>query len=236
MPNPQLTEYITQARKSGISDDQIRQALIQSGWSDRDINEGLLNSPLISPSLFKKVIKFVILFAILAVGYFAVAYYMTLWPFEADIAIPTLSPTPNPSSIVLPDQSSWAPYSNPEYGFEFKYPRLAQDESQKDFWVADSNVLGTNLLYIEVGKTSNSSIASLVVTKENFNFSSQKVIVEEQSNKKINDINWDIVVLKEIGSGKVFTVALVKYNNLFFYTTTQNQQENPILSTFKFTK
>lgn len=37
--NPQLQDYIKQARSTGQSDEQIKQALTQSGWSQPQINE-----------------------------------------------------------------------------------------------------------------------------------------------------------------------------------------------------
>ncbi len=44
----ELTQYIKQARQSGLSDDQILQELVQSGWNPTDINSALSLTP-ISP-------------------------------------------------------------------------------------------------------------------------------------------------------------------------------------------
>jgi len=41
MPNQQLINYVNQGRKAGISDDQIRQALLDTGWQVTDIDQVL---------------------------------------------------------------------------------------------------------------------------------------------------------------------------------------------------
>ena len=39
MVNQQLSDYISQARKSGMGDDGIREGLLQSGWQPADVEE-----------------------------------------------------------------------------------------------------------------------------------------------------------------------------------------------------
>ncbi len=45
MPNQQLYDYIKQARASGASDDQIRQALLGVGWPVEEVENGLSLAP-----------------------------------------------------------------------------------------------------------------------------------------------------------------------------------------------
>jgi hypothetical protein len=39
MSNPQLTQYIQTQRAAGVSDDVIRQVLLNSGWLQGDVDE-----------------------------------------------------------------------------------------------------------------------------------------------------------------------------------------------------
>lgn len=39
MANPQISDYIKQARENGMTDEQIKESLKTSGWSETDINE-----------------------------------------------------------------------------------------------------------------------------------------------------------------------------------------------------
>ncbi len=158
MANPDLLNYIDQARKSGATDDQIRQGLLQSGWQANDVNEAFMNAPgaagpqIGGRPMVSKTLLIILAVAALAVGgYFAGAYYMAnyqdfyLWPYEAEAPIATFTPRPSPTPTPDPT-AGWKTYTNAEYGFEFKYPgdwNLINLESSRmsDFSIAIDPVL-----------------------------------------------------------------------------------------------
>jgi hypothetical protein len=98
MPSNKLLDYITQARQSGKTDDQIRQELLSNGWQNNDIEESLKPiAQAITGRSFKLPILISLIFLFAVGGYFASAYFLALWPFElkTDISItPTQNPTP----------------------------------------------------------------------------------------------------------------------------------------------
>lgn len=124
--NNDLLNFIEQARKSGMRDDQIRQELLQRGWLDADINEALMGGSATVPgleakpavrSLTKTLIKIIAVVLVIAVlgaaGYFGRSYYMpqvktyysklqnqSFWPFKS--ASPVTTPTPSPSQSLSP--------------------------------------------------------------------------------------------------------------------------------------
>lgn len=49
MTNQQLGDYISDSRKSGGTEDQIRAELLKSGWNIADINEALIGKPVPPP-------------------------------------------------------------------------------------------------------------------------------------------------------------------------------------------
>lgn len=111
MLNDQLLNYIKQSKESGLDDEQIRQVLIQAGWSTSDIEEAMSQPATSNQSsvssgekklsfqLSKSLIIILIVAFVAATGYFASAYYLTLWPFEAEV-VTTATLTPSPSSVV----------------------------------------------------------------------------------------------------------------------------------------
>lgn len=86
-----------------------------------------LEQPPIQPSVpikpaFKFPLALLLIVGLAVAGYFASAYYFTLWPFEVSVMpVPTFTPRPS-SAVKAEDVSSWKTYSNSQYGFEFKYP------------------------------------------------------------------------------------------------------------------
>jgi len=109
MVNQQLVDYIKQSRQSGVEDSAIRQALLGSGYSVQDIEEGLnqnasgLGLEQLSPkSRFsfkfpRKLVKILAIFVIVLVavigGYFALANY---FPQYAKYVQPYLGPVLDP--------------------------------------------------------------------------------------------------------------------------------------------
>ncbi len=129
MDNLDLVHYIEQARKSGMGDEQIKQGLLQGGWQPAQIDEAFGHEFSISNSQFsnksqilsfKSVIHnslFVILVIVIAIlGYFALAYYLPLYPFE-QVAAPIPTFTPRPALQV--DAST---YHNDQFGFSIALP------------------------------------------------------------------------------------------------------------------
>src|SRR3989338_11614627 len=109
MINQQLIDYIKQSRQAGIDDSTIRQALLGSGYSVQDIEEGLNQTvsglglgqlppkPKFSFKFPKKLIKIlaVLIIVLVAVigGYFALANY---FPQYAKYVQPYLGPVLDP--------------------------------------------------------------------------------------------------------------------------------------------
>jgi len=123
MANEQLLNYIKQARQSGKNNEQIRQELINTGWRGNDIDEALKVNHPISKS-FKFPVLVAVVIGIAIVGYFASAYYFTLWPFEVSVApVPTF--TPRPSLGLTPTPSSqfegWKTYTKEKATYGIRY-------------------------------------------------------------------------------------------------------------------
>ena len=83
MLNDQLLNYIKQARQSGMADDKINEALLQSGWIESDINEALgqgledtVGNPRRRSKLWLKIILIVVGVFVVLAGVVAVRYYM----------------------------------------------------------------------------------------------------------------------------------------------------------------
>jgi len=113
-----LQNYINQSRTSGQTDEQIKQQLLQSGWSQAQINEafGVSGTQSAMPyqprrrrgGLIFKIIIFLILLAFICVGgFFAYKYYYSL----------VKAPQNNQNPVVTEET-----YKNNEFGFQFSYP------------------------------------------------------------------------------------------------------------------
>lgn len=132
--NVDLNNYVEQARKSGMSDEQIRQGLLQSGWGANDINEALMGAPAgIAPGgakpkamMSKHLAVSFIIITIAVAGYFAGAFYTAtyqdfpLWPFEVPVPVPTF--TPRPAVRPNPGNNREIYYNNNIFGFAVGLP------------------------------------------------------------------------------------------------------------------
>ena len=149
MDNIDLLHYIEQARKSGMSDEQIKQGLLQGGWQSADIENAFKSTetPNIktqnsTPKHIFRLMTWVFLIGLAIVAYLAAGYYFELSPFkQSPPPVPTFTPRPgrpSPTQSVL-DTSTWKTYTNAQYGFEFKYPEgwLLRSESLKRIIVSN---------------------------------------------------------------------------------------------------
>lgn len=142
---PELSQYITQARATGMSDDVIRTELLKAGWQVADVNEAIPAripsfAPVVAPTEpvpakpKRSHLGFIVTVALLLViggaTYFflpnIVGVYMkfTERPIVVDdVVIPT-APLSNIASTTISSTDGWFLYRNEALGFEIKYPSL----------------------------------------------------------------------------------------------------------------
>jgi len=105
-----IIDYINQSKIAGVSDEQIRQSLISSGWSNKDVDDATQfiennnsNSTKIKTtnnSLRNWIIIGFIITALICSIYLVLAKNYNLWPFQSSQDITTdksESPSPSPS-------------------------------------------------------------------------------------------------------------------------------------------
>jgi hypothetical protein len=85
MPNEQITNYINQSRQSGKSDEQIRQELLKTGWTNEQVSGALGTNLLNQPTVWvgKKValITLIILGCLMGVASIMFCLSMVFWMF-----------------------------------------------------------------------------------------------------------------------------------------------------------
>lgn len=119
--DPRIESYINQARASGKTDEQIKQALLQIGWSQTQINE-IFGAPVKQPQQRRGSSPLLgIITAIIIIGILAVAGF-----FVYPIILSQINKLASPSVVVLQDNqtpvATEKTYKSDEFGFQFQYP------------------------------------------------------------------------------------------------------------------
>ncbi len=125
--NEDLKNYISQARASGQTDDQIRQTLLAQGWKAVDLDQVFSDSN--SPKSF----GFKAIILVIALLIFGGLAYAGLWYWQnqsSQVSVATFTPrpvipSPSVTAIASPStnpQSTWKSYSNTKNYFSLKYP------------------------------------------------------------------------------------------------------------------
>lgn len=255
MENLDLTNYIQQARRSGMGDNKIREGLLQAGWPVSSVEEAMiskenpksevLNSKQSlkiqnSKTLIRSAIFVILVLGIAVVGYFGGAYYMSkfqslpLWPFEVSVPVPIFTPRPTNLEVQLPnDISSWLTYRNEEYGFEFKYPReFVESKENYQLVTLNSQQRGRIEVIYSNKKLDPNNIEGI--------YGPIKDAIQVNVGNKIGYQYFD----GEICFNQNIRVALSIESNLLIAFTSCENNANPmteefiseILSTFRFTR
>lgn len=150
---------------------------------------------------------------------------------------PDASVNPNPSDNPEIDISNWKTYSNEEYGFEFKYP---EDFKVYDDYPDKSAVfIGTS----ETNRSPNEGVSMKIIDKE------ITVAIDEAKNRDeiTNVLEEKKDFLNGIEFNKLVLTSAIGYNDAHYFFVksgknyeiildNDNEIQNQILSTFKFTK
>lgn len=181
-------------------------------------------------------------------GYFASAYYFTLWPFEQAVApVPTFTPRPS-MAVKAEDISTWKIYRDENNGFEFPYPKN---------WIVEitgNKTLKNSLLIGPSGVDDRTFImqALSLDISDSSKYSSLKDFAEQQAGREHEDvekITLENTLINNIPAIKIHSADKSNYTRIvFFYgekafllydsgsLENESNEFKNILSTFKFIK
>src|SRR3989344_8587892 len=140
---PELTQYISQARASGMSDDAIRTELLKTGWNINDVNEAIppkipsfapvvaLEQPTTQPVQAKprrSHLGFIITVVLLLLIGGAVYYFLPQILLQIDKLMAKNTPVAiddivQPVAPIPADETAgWQTYTNNTWGYTLDYP------------------------------------------------------------------------------------------------------------------
>lgn len=125
MANQELINYINESKEKGFSLDDIRKALIDVGWDERDIEEAIdftLQKPKSGKKFsFKSILIGIIIALIIGLVVWGVYLYLEghRQPTEKEAGKETEQEKEEPKEVV---PENWTTYTNKEYGYQIDYP------------------------------------------------------------------------------------------------------------------
>lgn len=122
MSSNQLTSYINRSRKSGKTDNEIRQELLDLGWQGDDIEESLKILP-VSKNLYKFLVLILVVTVIATASCFFSFGHFNFWSFSSfgltnENTINTLT-----EEYISKEVTGWKTHRFRSCGFEFKLPQ-----------------------------------------------------------------------------------------------------------------
>jgi hypothetical protein len=121
-----ISDYIKQSKKQGFSDDEIRKSLLDAGWEEKEINEGMKKKP----KSKKWLVPVIVIVGVLILGGLVFAFWSDIKGLFVG------------EPIVEDELVNWQTYQNEEYGFELIFP-----DTWKGFTVERSETNYENSFY-----------------------------------------------------------------------------------------